>query len=215
MGKKPAAEEYSMTPFDFIQAARVPPAMATGRFGPWEIVRQRCPGDAASKMLWAGLHVFDEVTLLRRATLATLHLGGEVVMDDGAVELRRHLPIWLAARGRVLVSGLGLGCVVRGLLASPLVDLVDVIEIDRHILRAVGPEFEGNPRVRLHHGDALSFEWPAEARWDVAWHDIWCDGSGLQVLHAQLLARYQGRAARQGAWMLPRFVKRRVGGLIG
>jgi hypothetical protein len=50
----------------------------------------------------------------------------EVVMEDSPRELRRHLPIWMHAHGRVLVTGLGLGCVVRGLLASPHVEYIDV-----------------------------------------------------------------------------------------
>lgn len=146
-----------------------------------------------------------------------MHLeSGEVVMDDSRLELRRHLPIWLAAHGRVLITGLGLGCVVRGLLACAEVTHIDVIELDREILARVGAEFEGNPRVALHHGNALTCKMPGR-RWDFAWHDIWCEGNGLQVLHVKLIHRYRRRCARQGAWMLPRFIKRHhfLGEIIG
>jgi hypothetical protein len=74
------------------------------------------------------------------------------------------------------------------------------------ILRAVGPEFEGNDRVSLIHGDALECELGGE--WDFAWHDIWCEGSGLQLLHLKLMDRFGPRCKWQGAWMLPRFIKR-------
>jgi len=152
----------------------------------------------------------DRQTALCRVTEATMHLGaGEVVMDDSVVELRRHLPIWLAAAGRVLITGLGLGCVVRGLLASPNVEHIDVIEIDRDILDRVGREFLGNDRVTLCHGNALTCKMPGKS-WDFAWHDIWCEGSDLQLLHLKLIARYRRRCERQGAWMLPRFIKRRL-----
>lgn len=58
-------------------------------------------------------------------TDATLHQdGGECVMSDDPRELRKHLPALRVASGRVLVSGLGLGCVVRGLLACSAVTLV-------------------------------------------------------------------------------------------
>jgi hypothetical protein len=36
-------------------------------------------------------------------------------MNDFPQELKKHLDFVLRARGRVLVTGLGLGCVVRGL----------------------------------------------------------------------------------------------------
>lgn len=123
-------------------------------------------------------------------------------------ELQRHLPIWLAARGRVLVTGLGLGCVVRGLLALPHVKHVDIVEIDDGILKHVGPEFRGNPRCTLHHADAMAIEWDAGTRWDFAWHDLRCDGAPLAHLHIDCLERYRSRVGRQGAWMLPRFASR-------
>jgi hypothetical protein len=58
----------------------------------------------------------------------------------------------------------------------------------------------------LHHADALAVDLPG--RWDYAWHDISSDeGHGhLCSLHAQLLAKYDGRAVQQGAWAFPREV---------
>lgn len=183
-------------------AARVPEALKPQGFGTWLIERYRVPPE----LDWVG---WPTITTLRRYTEATLHLNGEVVMEDSRQELSRHLPIWLAARGRVLITGLGLGCVVRGLLALPAIEHIDVVELDRDILRVVGPEFEGNPRVSLRHGDALKVTWPRGTCWDYAWHDIWCpSGSKLHTLHAKLLCKYRLRVGYQGAWMLPRVVKR-------
>lgn len=202
-----------MRPADLLHACRVPASVEPRRVGPWEIRRI----DVASldneftrafvRMTLAG---YDSYTLLFRDTLATLHEErGECVMEDSLVELRRHLPILLSARGRVLVSGLGLGCVVRGLLAKPEVEHVDVVEIDRHILALVGREFSTNPRVSLYHDDAERITWPAGTRWDFAWHDVWSETESLDVVHARLIARYHGMAARQGAWQLARVAKRR------
>ena len=96
----------------------------------------------------------------------------------------------------------------RGLLANERVEHIDVIEIDRGILDAVGPEFEGE-RVDLIHADALDFP-IAGARWDVAWHDLWTepDDQHVQNLHVQLLCRYARACGIQGAWKLPRFISR-------
>lgn len=202
-----------MTPAEYVAAARFPaPPEAPRAFGPWLLERQDNPFHGWPTLDWVG---FPHLTVLRRATPATLHQGGEVVMEDSKRELERHLPIWMAAGergGRVLVTGLGLGCVVRGLLASPRVVHIDVIEVDRWILSAFGPEFEGNPRVTLHADDALTWTWNPDEHWDWAWHDLWCEGDGLQRLHAQLFYRYRGRVRHgQGAWAFPRFFKRLMG----
>ena len=189
---------------DFLEAARCPYTLAPQEFGLWSIERHEIR-DLATIFLQGNY----PVTFLRRLTEATMHIGGETVMDDGRAELKRHLPIWLAAHGRVLVTGLGLGCVVRGLLVSPLVDHVDVIEIDKGIIKHVGQEFANDRRVTIHHGDALAFDGDGTERWDYAWHDLWTDGDEhLQSLHTKLLARFHGRVGHQGAWGLPAFIGR-------
>ena len=195
-----------MTPLDYLEAARVPRTILPQKFGLWTIERLVAGGQLASPTEQA-MHVemcgFPDYTLLRRYTLACeMGAPAEIVMEDSARELRKHLPIWLAGRGRVLVTGLGLGCVVRGLLANPDVDQVDVVELDDDILRVIGPEFACDPRVYLHAGDALEIELPG--RFDYAWHDLWVEGPGLQLLHARLFHRFSRRCGPQGAWAFPR-----------
>jgi hypothetical protein len=205
------------TPRQLLEAARVPDTVPSGKFGPWQIRRQ----EENEVLRAAGIKPvgWQSYTLLLREvpmTEANMHLhphddgepARECVMEESQTELRRHLPIWMAAHGRVLVTGLGLGCVVRGLLALPTVTHVDVVEIDGDILRAVGPEFHGHPRCTVYKGDALTMEIPG--RWDFAWHDLWsADGDGeLQRQHMELMARFRNRCGPQGAWALPRFVKR-------
>ncbi len=169
-------------------------------FGDWTIERRKLDGVAAYMV------GFRSQTVLFRLTMATLHTPpGTIVMEDSAPELRKHLPIWMAAEGRVLVTGLGLGCVVRGLLAKPHVDHIDVVEIDTDIIRVIGPEFDAEPRVSIHRGDALTIK--LDGSWDFAWHDLWTeegDGRALHLMHAKLLKRYQKRVRRQGAWAFPR-----------
>lgn len=199
-----------MTPQQYVRAARVPASVAEGEFGPWTISRRYLKGGMAKI---AGTAV---QTVLFKITPATMHIPpGEIVMEDGGIELARHLPIWLNARGRVLVTGLGLGCVVRGLLSNPLVDQIDVIEIDAGIIKAIWPEFAGNPRCKLHHHDAMTWPIPAGARWDFGWHDLHDDDGHLQVLHGRLLYRFREHCGPQGAWEFPRPFKRRFGRFLG
>lgn len=188
-------------PADFLAAARVPATLAPQRFGLWEIERRWFPaGSAPARHCGA-----EQQTALRRLSWRSLHSdAGEIVMEDSRMELARHLPIFMAARGRVLISGLGLGCVLRGLLIKPEVEHVDVVELDPGILRVVGAEFRGHPRVTLHFGDALTVRWPRATAWDFAWHDVWVDGPGLDRLHTRLIGRYHRRCRHQGAWQMPR-----------
>lgn len=185
----------------FFAAATVPDTVAEQDFGLWTIMRQDFSKDPITTFC-VGRPV---MTVLYQWTEATIHLPvGHVVMEDSRRELHRHLPIFFAARGHVLITGLGLGCVVRGLLVKPEVEHIDVIEIDADIIRVIGAEFAGNPRVTIHHADAL--EWPIRGhRWDVAWHDICTpDDVGLQGLHGKLLTRFYPHVGRQGAWDFPR-----------
>lgn len=193
----------------FLDAARVPETLQPQKFGMWTIERlaaNELPAGVANS--WIG---YPTYTLLRHYSLRTLHLHDqdEVVMEDSERELRKHLPIWLEAKGRVLVTGLGLGCVVRGLLASPAVEHITVVEIDPKIVAIVGAEFQGNPRVQILTCDALEVEFIPELRWDYAWHDLWTDGDeALQVLHTRLFIKFADRCRRQGAWAFPRYVSR-------
>ena len=202
---------------DFLEAARVPRSLAPQEFGVWRIERRKAPLDLLCRAAGRKPMGWTDYTLLFRLTEATMHLDGDIVMEDSVAELQRHLPIWMAARGRVLVTGLGLGCVVRGLLASPKVSHVDVVEIDRKIIDVVGPEVAGS-RCTIHHADALTWEPPPDAAWDFAWHDLWCEDGGkhLQLLHADLFSRFYDAIPlrRQGAWAFPRTIGRRIG-LLG
>ena len=187
-----------------IEWCRVPPEMPpSGPFGLWNVRRDRVP-DRETRG-WGAVRL---QTSLLRATAATLHIDGETVMEDSAREISRHLPILMRASGTVLVSGLGLGCVVRGLAKKPEVEHIDVIELDSLILDRMGPEFATNPKVHLHHGDAFKIKW-GRRKWDYAWHDIWSENEPLSLLHTRLILQYRRRVRiMQGAWMLERFVKR-------
>lgn len=204
-----------MTPDDYIRAARCPPSMPLGDFGLWKIERldrdavvPRGFGEVVDKLRYR-FGPFEDVTILSRHTEATLHLTrGVTVMEDTAKELRRHLPIMRNARGRVLVTGLGLGCVVRGLLANPAVEHITVVEIDSDIIRAVWGEFRACEKLMLLQADAAAMEWPPGIRWDYAWHDLWDENKAEAELHTTLFERYYPICHYQGAWGLPRWCRR-------
>lgn len=194
-----------MTPAAYVAAARCPPKMPTGRRSPWclDRIAPDLPADRAR------LGAYADLTVLQRE-IANDRL--EVVMEDSPAELRRHLPIWLRARGRVLITGLGLGCVVRGLLSNTAVTHVTVVELDPTIIGWVWPEFRADERLLLRQGDAFAMEWPPGTRFDYAWHDVWAEETPEPVLHGKLMVRYKDICEHQGAWGMPRWWRRLVGG---
>lgn len=201
-----------MTAAELLAACRVPTSVRARRIGLWEIRRLEIDPWVRAYMEHRGVGPVpaDQVslTMLFRDTIGTLHeTHGACVMEDSPQELRRHLPILLTARGRVLVSGLGLGCVLRGLLAKPDVEHVDVVEIDPAICDLVWDEFRGNKRVTLYLDDAEQMRWPAHVRWDYAWHDVWSEHEALDLVHARMLVKYADRVRHQGAWQFDRRAK--------
>lgn len=145
-----------------------------------------------------------------------LHEGGEgedaysgPMMSNTPDEIIDHSPIFDYAEGRVLVTGLGLSCVVSGLLTKPEVTHIDVVELDPDVIKMVGPAYAEEDRVTIHEGNALTIELP-NLRWDYAWHDIWAtisdknldpeDAEYGGLTYRKLFERYAGRADRQMAW---------------
>jgi hypothetical protein len=133
----------------------------------------------------------------------SLYIGGHEVMTDlpGEIEDHREVMEQIRARGgRILIHGLGLGLIVRFALAQANVTHVDVVELNQDVIDLVAHHYK-DERLHVHYGDAFTYEWPAEARWTVVWHDIW-DNYLLVNLEEmeRLRQRFAGRAGWQGFW---------------
>ena len=188
-----------------------------GESGLWHIFKQELQYPAIG--IYRGNPVSVQAgtyTHLARWTLATLHHdNGEVVMEDHEQELLTHLQFMLKASGHVLVCGLGLGCVTRGLLANPNVDHVTVLEKSRDVMDLVAPYMPTDRLTIVDDADALKWTKTENLKaFDCVWHDIWSDPDEhqphLDVLHAQLIVNCQNRIERQGAWNLNRKTKREL-----
>jgi hypothetical protein len=181
-----------------IEACRVTPYLPIGSRGRAAISRFTVtPTDSDFTRLRAAMKGRGYVPA---GEYTQLRVNGSQWMSDTPDELRDCHSILCRARGRVLVNGLGLGCVVRGLLAKPIVEHVDVVEIDPDVIALVGPHYAG-PRCTIHHADAFAIEWPNGTRWDCAWHDIWQSICGDNVDEMKRLRRkYARRVDWQAFW---------------
>lgn len=125
-----------------------------------------------------------------------------IVMADTPAEIEDNLRFLNMARGRVLVNGLGLGVVLKGLLSKPDVSSVDVVELEQDVINLVWPTYQVDPRLHLYHADAFTIKWPPDTSWHYIWHDIWptiCTDNLPKI--ARLKRKYAGRALWQGAWL--------------
>lgn len=174
--------------------------------GLWEVRKHDVP---AYLMLRSGKE-WQPCTELFRCTAETLHLEtGELVMTDHWLECSTHLEFILKSSGRVLVTGLGLGCVVRGLLAHRKTSSITVIERDTAVIKLVSPHIPMS--VNIIHADVRDWIETNEEHYDYAWHDLWSDPDkeepNLQVVHAEILSKLRNRVRHQGAWKFPRMFR--------
>lgn len=111
-------------------------------------------------------------------TYTTLHVNGELMMSDTPMETRTNKRFIDRARGRVLIFGLGLGVVLRPLLAKPEVTHVIVVENNADVVALVEPKFS-DPRLVVMDGDAKDpglvdlFVDRGHSTFDTVWIDIW------------------------------------------
>lgn len=136
-------------------------------------------------------------------TFTRLMYGGNVIMSDTPDELSDAWGFRRLARGKVLISGLGMGAVLQQVLDKPNVEYITVLELSGDVIRLVAPTmldaFRG--RLTVIQADALTWKPPQGCRWDVAWHDIWptiCAGNWdtMKRLHR----KYARRCPLQLSW---------------
>lgn len=132
-----------------------------------------------------------------------LFIGGRLMMSDTPDELEDIRPFTHAARGAVLINGLGLGCVTFKALSKESVDHAIVVEQNPDVIRLVAPTLQGIFRERLTvvEGDAFTYKPPADMRFDAVWHDIWFNMclDNLPEM-TRLKRKYARRADWQGCW---------------
>lgn len=201
---------------DAMKASDIP----TAQRGLWKITRVKlnspvvAPRHGEKIILDAGIYT----QLFRYTTAQPFDIGpGECVMEDSLYELRTHFEFVFRAFGDVLITGLGLGCVARGVRKNPRVKSVTVIERDEDILQMVAPSMP--PGIEIIHAEAESWVKSCERKFDTIWHDLWTDeDSGepnLHVKHMTMLCESHRIAnAFQGAWEFPRMFRKRMPNVI-
>ena len=134
----------------------------------------------------------------------------DVVMVDHIIELKTHLEFIFRAYGHILITGLGLGCIARGLLHYGQIKSITIVEREIDVIDLVWPYMDSN--IRLIHADALEWASRTGERFDMAYHDLWDDPARqerhLSIIHADIMARMRKKTGYQWAWRFPRAHRR-------
>jgi hypothetical protein len=92
----------------------------------------------------------------------------ERVMFDEPREIKEALRFVELAKGKVLLTGLGIGMVAVWLANKSEVTQVDVIEASADVINLVAP-YLPSPKIRVIHADAFNYQ--PIGKYDSVWHD--------------------------------------------
>jgi hypothetical protein len=106
---------------------------------------------------------------------AQLHVDGKLMMSDTRHERITNLEFVRRAHGKVLIGGLGLGMILKPILAKPEVDSVLVIEQSDDVIGLIWPHVE-NPKLDVWKADVFTWNPPQSlGKWQTIYLDIWPD----------------------------------------
>lgn len=105
-------------------------------------------------------------------TYTYLHVGNELMMSDTPGEAWEHWEAIQKAHGRCLINGLGIGLVLKALIAKKEVTEIVVVELNKDVLDLISPHYKSR-KVTFIHADALEWRPPKGARFGCVWNDIW------------------------------------------
>jgi len=126
-----------------------------------------------------------------------------ISMSDTPAEMNDHYEMFYEAKnrgGKILINGLGIGAISKGLLTLPQIESIDIVELNEDVIKLVAPYYL-DPRIKIHHHDALTMKWPKGSHWNVVWHDIWDNICSDNLEQMFKLHRKYGRLCDwQGSW---------------
>lgn len=137
-------------------------------------------------------------------TYTRLLRNGQVIMADTPSEMADHVAFVRAARGRVLISGLGLGAALQACLRKPEVEHVTVVELSADVITLVGAHYlrrYSEERLTIVHANALNYHPRPGEHFEAVWHDIWDDIDPRNLPQMRMLQQaYAGHCDWQESW---------------
>ena len=134
-------------------------------------------------------------------TYKKLICEGATVMSNTPDEINDFRFFLQWAEGSILINGLGLGVLLKGLAEKEELTDITVIELSLDVVKLVGSTFANNPKIEIIQGDAFEWQPPKGKRYTCVWHDIWNTICSDNIEEMKKLHRKYGRkAGYQGSW---------------
>jgi hypothetical protein len=115
-----------------------------------------------------------------------LHVNGQLMMSDTAMERLSNESFIKNAKGRILIAGLGIGMVLKNILKNKEVTEIVVIEKYQDIIDLVQPKFNDS-RLWIICADIFEYEMPKTELFDCIYFDIWAEISQDNLLEMKKL----------------------------
>ena len=147
--------------------------------------------------------------MVEPGTYVRLTIGGQLFMSDTQMERRTSYAAVQAARGRVLVGGLGVGMVAHALADKPDVKEILILENDPDVIKLVQPSLPA--RVSVLEADVYTYR--SMRSFDFIFFDIWPNFAPDQIKKdsVKLRRRYKPYLAPGGemmSWTLSKSYKK-------
>ena len=133
--------------------------------------------------------------------------NGKIIMSDTPSEILDHENFIAAAKGSILIAGLGLGIVTSEVMKKRNVTSVVVVEKSEDVLELVWRHLPQEFAHKVEFVCADIFDYKPKHSFDYAWFDIWdyiCEDNlaDFKVLDA----KYRSRVLNIGYWALQQLV---------
>lgn len=154
----------------------------------YEIIKKKLPKGKAISLTSRSMVKFDDdvtFTVFKERS-------GDIWMSDTPMELESHSPAIKAAKGNVLVAGLGLGYSLLSMAEKKSVKSIIVIEHDKEIINLVFPHLEKHllGKVTVVNDDLFDFK--TKKMFDYIWLDIWKSPDGFMYRRPELIKKFLG-----------------------
>lgn len=134
-----------------------------------------------------------------------LHINGQLMMSDTAMERITNSDFIEKANGRVLIAGLGVGLILEGILEKESVTEVVVLEKYQDVVDLVEPLFK-HPKLKIICADVFEYDMPKEEKFDTIYFDIWatlCTSNldEMRTLHAKYRRNKASKDSFMDSWV--------------
>lgn len=152
--------------------------------------------------------------LMYEGTYVRLHVNGELVMSDTAMERITNTDFIQKATGKVLIAGLGVGLILKAILDKPEVTEVWVVEKYQDVIDLVSNRFH-HPKLNIVCADIFEYEMPNSQKFDTIYFDIWADISTdnlleIRKLHSRFRKNKRTKDSFMDSWYRSRLQKKRA-----